>query len=45
MVPYIDAALLGKTIYSQEIVDTTWGHIFTACYPVKDASGEIDLSL
>ena len=39
--PYIDAALLGKTIYSQEIVDTTWGHIFTACYPVKDASGEI----
>ena len=41
MVPYIDAALLGKTIYSQEIVDTTWGHIFTACYPVKDASGEI----
>ena len=41
MVPYIEAALAGETVYSQEIVDTTWGHIFTACYPVKDASGEI----
>ena len=43
MIPYIDAALNGQTIYSSEIVDTTWGHIFTACYPVvsSDGSGEI----
>ena len=34
MIPYIDAALSGERIYSQEIMDTTWGHIFTACYPV-----------
>lgn len=34
MVPYIDAALRGETVYSHDIVDTTWGHIFTACYPV-----------
>ena len=24
-----------------EIIDTTWGHIFTTCYPVKDHTGEI----
>lgn len=43
MIPYIDAALSGETIYSQEIMDTTWGHIFTACYPVMadDGSGDI----
>ena len=43
MIPYIDAALSGETIYSREIVDTTWGHIFTACYPVmsSDGSGEV----
>lgn len=43
MIPYIEAALSGETIYSKEIVDTTWGHIFTACYPVRatDGSGEI----
>ena len=43
MIPYIDAAMNGQTIYSSEIVDTTWGHIFTACYPVvsSDGSGEI----
>lgn len=43
MIPYIDAALSGEKVYSQEIVDTTWGHIFTACYPVWDSqdSGEI----
>ena len=35
MISYINAALSGKTVYSQEIVDTTWGHIFTACYPVR----------
>ena len=27
MIPYIESALSGETIYSQEIVDTTWGHI------------------
>lgn len=43
MIPYIDKALSGETTYSQEIVDTTWGHIFTACYPVtaSDGSGDI----
>ena len=43
MVPYLEAALSGETIYSQKIVDTTWGHIFAACYPVtaKDGSGDI----
>lgn len=43
MIPYINSALSGKTIYSQEIIDTTWGHIFTARYPVKatDGSNEI----
>lgn len=44
MVPYIDKALSGETVYSQDIVDTTWGPIFTACYPVRanlDGTGEI----
>lgn len=43
MIPYINAALSGETTYAKEIVDTTWGHIFTACYPVlaSDGSGEI----
>ena len=39
MISYIDAVLSGKKVYSQEIVDTTWGHIFTACYPVRDSNG------
>lgn len=32
-----------KTVYSQDIVDTTWGPIFTACYPVtaEDESNEV----
>ena len=43
MIPYIEKALSGKTVYSQDIVDTTWGPIFTACYPVtaNDGSKEI----
>lgn len=43
VVPYIEKALAGETVYSQEIMDTTWGHIFTACYPVRanDGSGDI----
>ena len=43
LVPYIEKALSGKTVYSQDIVDTTWGPIFTACYPVtaEDESNEV----
>ena len=42
MIPYINKALSGKKVYSQDILDTTWGHIFTACYQVKDTdTGEI----
>ena len=41
VVPYIEDALAGNTTYSNQIVDTTWGHIFTACYPVKAVNGEI----
>ena len=44
MVPYIDRALSGENVYSQDIIDTTWGPIFTACYPVRanhDGTGEI----
>lgn len=43
MIPYIDAALSGKTTYSRDIIDTTWGHVFTACYPVmeQDGSGQV----
>ncbi len=42
MIPYIERALSGECVYSQDIVDTTWGHIFTSCYPVyDDASGQI----
>ena len=43
MVPYIEKALSGKTVYSQDIVDTIWGPIFTACYPVTadDESNEV----
>ena len=39
MIPYIEAALSGETIYSQDIIDTTWGHIFTACYPIVSTDG------
>ena len=43
MIPYINKALKGETVYSQNIVDTTWGHIFTACYPIHetDSSSKI----
>ena len=44
MVPYIDRAIAGENVYSQDIIDTTWGPIFTACYPVSanlDGTGEI----
>ena len=43
MVPYLEAALSGKTIHSQKIIDTTWGHIFTACYPVIASDGTNDI--
>ncbi len=36
MIPYIEKALSGEKVYSQNILNTTWGHIFTACYPIKD---------
>ena len=39
MIPYIEAALSGKIVYSQDIIDTTWGPIFTACYPVTESDG------
>ncbi len=42
MIPYIERALAGENVYSQKIIDTTWGHIFTACYLVKnETSGEV----
>ena len=42
MIPYIEKALSGERVYSQDILDTTWGHIFTACYPIRENdSGEI----
>ena len=44
MVPYIDRAISGENVYSHNIIDTTWGPIFTACYPVSanhDGTGEI----
>lgn len=42
MIPYIEKALAGEKVYSQKIMDTTWGHIFSACYPVRDKkSGEV----
>ena len=43
MIPYIESALSGETIYSQEIVDTAWGLIFTACYPVRANGGSGDI--
>ncbi len=43
MVPYIEKALSGETVYSQEIIDTTWGPIFTACYPVTADDGTDDI--
>ncbi|WP_253288446.1 hybrid sensor histidine kinase/response regulator [Blautia sp. MSJ-19] len=43
VVPYIEDALKGKTTFSQNILDTTWGHIFTACYPVIASDGSDDI--
>ncbi len=40
MIPYIDKALCGEKVYSQDILDTTWGHIFTACYPIIDKESD-----
>ncbi|WP_322151019.1 hybrid sensor histidine kinase/response regulator [Paratractidigestivibacter sp.] len=42
MVPYISQALAGQAVYSQEIIDSDWGHIFTACYPItSNETGEV----
>ena len=43
VVPFISEALDGKTVYSQNIIDTTWGHIFTAAYPVRANDGTNDV--
>ena len=43
MIPYIEAALSGETIYSKKIVNTTWGHIFTACYPVMESENSDEM--
>ena len=34
VIPYLEDALSGKISFSQNIIDTTWGHIFAAFYPV-----------
>ncbi len=41
MIPYIDKAMNGESVISQDIVDTDWGHIFTACYPVRNQQDEV----
>ena len=41
MISFIDTALSGQIICSDGIVDTAWGHIFTACYPVWDDTGAV----
>ncbi len=41
MIPYIEKALNGESVVSQDIVDTEWGHIYTACYPVRNSSKEV----
>ena len=41
MAPYLQTALSGETVYSRDVVDTTWGPIFTVCYPVKDENGQV----
>ena len=38
--PYLERALNGETVYSRDIVSTSWGHIFTACYPVHATNSE-----
>lgn len=43
MIPYIEAALSGKTSYSDGILNTAWGHIFTACYPVAASDGSEEI--
>lgn len=41
MIPYIEKAMNGESVISQDIVDTNWGHIFTACYPIRDQDNEV----
>ena len=42
MAPFISQALSGQTVYTHEIVDTDWGHIFAACYPItSNETGEV----
>lgn len=34
--PYIERALDGERAYSIDVVDSSWGHVFTACYPIME---------
>ena len=39
---YIELALAGESVHSQQIVNTEDGHIFTACYPINsNETGEV----
>ena len=38
MLPYLEEMLEGHAVYSHTIMDTTWGHIFAACYPIYDSN-------
>ncbi len=41
LIPYIEKAINGESVISQDIVDTSWGHVFTACYPVRNQDNEV----
>lgn len=43
VIPYLEAVLDGEISFSQDIIDTHWGHIFAAFYPVysKDNPEEV----
>ena len=41
MLPYIEKALNGETVITQDIEDATVGHLFTACYPIRNHSDEV----
>lgn len=38
MVPYIDRAISGENVYSQDIIDTTWGFDFYGLLSCKRKS-------
>lgn len=43
IIPDLERTMAGEVTYSDNIMDTTWGHIFAANYPLyaSDGSGEI----